>query len=85
MNKTALKLFAIGVALTLNGMVYFIMPDFLYNNIQFKQILMALISVFIALSLVNLLLNIQARHKSGKKKPSLKDKQYFKHPEKPLK
>jgi len=60
-NKTALKLFAIGVALTLNGLVYFIMPDFLYNSIEFKQVFIALLSVLIALILVNLYLNVKKK------------------------
>jgi len=60
MNKTALKLFAIGIALTLNGMIYFIMPDFLYNSIEFKQILTAILSILIALMAVNIWLNIKA-------------------------
>ena len=61
MNKTALRLFAIGVALTLNGMVYFIMPDFLYNSIEFRQILIALLSVLIALMIVNVWANVREK------------------------
>jgi len=61
MNKTALKLFAIGVALTINGMVYFIMPDFLYNSIEFKQVFIALLAVLISLQLVNLYLNAKKK------------------------
>jgi len=61
MNKTALKLFAIGVALVANGVIYFVCPDFLFNRIEFKQILVALLSVFIALSLVNLYYNVKQK------------------------
>ena len=66
MNKTVLRLFAIGVALTLNGMVYFIMPDFLYNSIEFKQVLIALLSVLITLLVVNFYLNIKASRNKKK-------------------
>jgi len=67
MNKTALKLLTIGVALTLNGMVYFIMPDFLYNSIKFKQVLIALLSVLIALMVVNVFFKCQKLQKKRKK------------------
>ena len=60
MNKTTLKLFAIGVVLIANGMIYFIAPDFLYNSIEFKQVLIALLSVLIALMVVNVWWNYKA-------------------------
>lgn len=72
MNKIALKLFAIGVALVANGMIYFIAPDFLYNSIEFKQVLITLLSVLIALMVVNVWLNVKNLEKSGKRRKSNK-------------
>ncbi|HUV42412.1 MAG TPA: hypothetical protein VMY36_00685 [Patescibacteria group bacterium] len=59
MNIIVLKFFAIGVALILNGILYFIHSDFLYNNIEFRQVLIALLSILIALMVVNVWANIK--------------------------
>ncbi len=64
-NKTALRLFAIGIALVANGMIYFIAPDFLYNSIEFKQILIALLSVLIALMAVNVWVKLKEKEDTG--------------------
>jgi len=71
MNKTeiVLKLFAIGIAFVANGIIYFVCPDFLFNSIEFKQILIVLLSVLIALMVVNIWLNVRVVKKKKLLKP----------------
>jgi len=66
MNKLPLKLFAIGIALSGVGLYFLIRPKTVIYCTELGQILIALLAVLIALSLVNLYLNIKSL--KGKKK-----------------
>ncbi len=66
MKKTALKLFAIGVAFSLVGLIFLLSPREVIYCTEVGQIIIAMLAVLITLSLTNLYLNIKAS-KKGKK------------------
>lgn len=59
-NKIVLKLFAIGVALMLVGLIFLLSPRQIIYCTEVGQIIIAMLAVLIALSLANLYLNIKA-------------------------
>jgi len=65
MNRIALKLLAIGIALALTGLLFLLSPRELIYCTEVGQIIIAMLTILIALSLVNFYLNIK---KPGKKK-----------------
>jgi len=60
MNKFALRSFAIGMALSLVGLYFLIRPKTVIYCTELGQILIAMLAILIALSLVNLYLNMKA-------------------------
>lgn len=73
MNKLALKFFAIGIVATITGVLFITIPERFINNPDFGMIVIGSLWILIALSLVNLFLDLRARHKLGKKKPGSND------------
>jgi len=59
-KKIALRLFAIGVALILAGLIFLLSPKKIIYCTEVGQIIIAMLAVLITLSLVNIWLNIKS-------------------------
>lgn len=64
--KLTLRLFAIGMSLSLAGLYFLIHPKTVIYCTELGQILIAMLAVLIALSLVNLYFNIKASKEKKK-------------------
>lgn len=62
-NKVALRLFAIGVALILVGLIFLLSPREIIYCTEVGQVVIAMLAVLISISLVNLYLNIKASNR----------------------
>jgi len=67
MNKNALKLFAIGITFSLVGLIFLLSPREVIYCTELGQIIIAMLAVLIALSLVNIWLNIKSLKKRKQK------------------
>jgi len=60
MDKIALKLFTVGIAFTLVGLIFLLSPKKIIYCTEMGQIIIAMLAVLITLSLVNIWLNIKS-------------------------
>jgi len=67
MDKFVLKLLAVGVALTLTGLIFLLSPREVIYCTEVGQIIIAMLAVLIALSLVNFYLNAKSLKRKKKK------------------
>jgi len=67
MNKLVLKLFAIGITLSIVGLYFLIRPKTVIYCTGLGQVLIAMLAALIIISLVSLYLNIKTLKGRGKK------------------
>lgn len=64
MNKTTLKLFAVGIALTSVGLLFLLSPRKEISCSELGQIIIGMLLVLISLMIVNILLRIKSNEKN---------------------